>query len=1776
MGYGLSPFGLGSYGSIPVLLPETNPPLGGYGGALYGHDSYGSLILTDIVPPVDGGYGGSPYGLGSYGSIDTLVGQLAITSVRSLDGFRLEILFSHEMAVDAALLDPASYVLLPLFGAAPAAAEDVALGLAGTYGVLSVVVIHSGTTLGGLYAVVVTGPQDIGGTPIEAYAPLNRGEVLCKGDPPPYVVQPFSASGLEVIFEHPMLTEADFSPGILQLDGYAFKTSYPQTILPQSVEHPYLGDPARVHLEVLGQTSVEYTTIIAPATAFTYDGSVLPPADPSFFAQSLGQGTSEASSTGLVLGCDVGFTHGWRLGDTSGRLVAGSAFRARMQVDLSTIQAVQDGTIFFSLVSDGVRGIQTLLRRVGGQDVFRCESGSFFFELPSNFSVPFSWEIVRNQKAATFTIVVNGEPVASELITTLDGAAGMFPGVQFMVSPDGIFEIQGARVSLVEITASQTIYSEAWNFLHNMEEVFFGLEEGTKKTLLTAKGPLVKDWGDATPATLQDVAVHVNGVAVDVQSVNPYYGELELVVPIPLMPPGIMKVEVFYHWIPAPIMELAGLNIKGLVLGQADNAPLCSQAHSEGVGLPGGGWMALSRFPMTVVLGPKELPQPLLRSPRFVGYDKAYTAALSSPATLLLNMDPRPVALAQSQAEAVGKVVFYEGSVPPTEDGWVLVGVVDDAVGDITDPLPEGLVPDAALRGYYQVFKTTSGPFGVGNVSFYKQNIDIAFPETILVVARTQLQKAQLQPHGVFTGVGFGTHTDTHLYLVGFLVIGELQHLGMLREPAYPELASSWVLAFQVEGQAIGAQTVSVQTLPALVNERFLSDRVVRFQVLEGTQHGIYTVSQVVPMAQGYLLEVTPAFPADVNLWGNKAISLVFETPWDGEGLQESPTTYRLVVKSDIKRVPEGFAELYVGGALTGLALTLQGAPPFAIPPDGVLLYPTGVAGEVFWGSLDRNAKNLSDWYFVRYALEPASLLQHFRGLVVAAEMGVVPEHDANHIWFITQRFGSSRIDTTGERLLLQKWATSAQEGLDGLDLTYGYARQEPFFTSPLHCDLEIYFAVEIGGLGAGDLLTIMDDGRREVRLATILYQEVGGSRQLLSLPRASLLGLRVPDLQGFTVTGDKPWVVEGDRLQVFKAVGGAFFVEGQLDPWPTSPGRLFTVVLQGRSSANSGAVFGGEIQFRGVAVRLLQGQLQLESLNSQTLVAVVDAAWDDGDKHTILITADAGANAVTLVFDDLLLLTLDLTDFEVAPSASRLVWKASTLSFVDLTLWSFSAMDLAPSTAKRTLGVYLGGEVTDIRSWELPRTDSLSVPNTSLLAVVEPMDWRVPMRVLLHRDPAWGVTVIRPDLPPPPYFDGAFSTQNTQPSAGWINVEYSNLPPSPRRSGWLSFGALDPLSITQQRIRSVRYRIYQYVSEAMRSPHHMVINQQNVITSGEFGGDVTVETGTVLSASSQVIPLAGLSAHVTRVFGFSFINSAGQTVRYLPGSFEFDETTQEITILSEQTLGYYPSLDVPDPVDPNVQNPSLNVSEGFIFPPGDLLNPEFVADEFGYPANIHVPITVDYMVGKPLTLPYICRQPLLDGTTLLYEGTPYYTKSLVGSDQGNLEWGSQINDPSDTLNDDPDFILNDPYRFLNFKATPGIAYEQITFCEQSEGQTCLLTPICDDNVLGAGQAGAAWNEPGDIGNGWIGFALDGVAFLETDGLILGDGPDAPFEPVELVFLKASGGDEDAGGNLQEAIIFPGNGPYAPNLPPYQGGVYGQLTDLGTGVVTVLYFDKQG
>jgi len=1833
-GYGKDPYGFGPYGSINgVIVTPPNPVGAGYGGAPYGFGPYGSIGFAQPNLPIDGGYGGKPYGLSSYGCIGA--DPPKVINAISLTGFKIEVFFNRDMLPDAALVDPGSYTLIDLAGAAPATVLSVETGVPGTFGPTSVILNHTGTTLGGLYEVVVVGPQGAnGGGNVEANAPCNRATVLTKGEPPAFTVTPLSGTELLYEFDQDMLPEVDFTPGIEELAAYVFESTYPVPILPQAVTFPFNAQNNQVKLDVLGMTSAQYTAVVGPSEAIIYDPTVLPGQDPSFISQEIGSGTSKVQNGKLLLSTEVGFSYGFRFGDLSGRLLPNSSFRVDTTIDFTAVGGVfpplGDTTFFTVLVSDGAVGVTLTLKRVLGMDFIEAQSGAFFASGAASWSSgPTTISLVRNQKADTYTVVVNDDPFVAAPTASLNGAPGIPAGIQFIVDPLGLYNVVDFPLLGIRFTATQTVFSAAWNFLHQQMAPFVGNAGQTKDFILTSKGPLVKGWGDAQPATVNDVQVRVNGVEVDVESVNPYIGKITPTIPIPLLPAGLLTVEVDYIWFYKPMFTFAGLNTEGLVLNKVGPLPsLCPNPND--VVAPSfaiGGGIDTSRFAYGLALNTRSPRQPKLRSPRFVAFQKSYTAALNSPTTLLLNQNPHTVALPDEERAPEGEIVFYEGDVFPTDASppWIKVGESSDPIQDPfvgTDlDIFEGETI-LLLKG-----ELDSGPFGSGNPFFFQRQVDFSFNSSFTYVTRFQVSdEVPLMTDGVFTGVGFGVSTNNHLYLVGCLLVNGLQHIGMLVDPGFPEKVESWKLAYGVSIDIRDSLTLVVQTsdLPLFLQEQVRCEIDTRFQILSGTQEGVYQVVQVVNQTDGtstITLSPNTPFPNDPHIFGNSNFTVYFETKWDGNGRSFNSSTYRLIVKNDIKECPEGRAELFIGGSLSGKALELEGAPSFAIPPDGVLLYPTGEEGLVFWGSLSRRASNASLWNFVRYSLEPAQTTINFRGIVAAAEMATLPENDPNNIWFLTQEFGFREIDINpgDPRLLLKATSADNTAELVGQDLTIGYARVEPFLNRYLTIDVDAKFQVDSGTLGAGDAEVLIRDGTRQVLLATILYQETATDRQLLSLPSVSLSGLLLPDQQGWVLTGSLTGArVQGQRLQFSQNMGEqAIYEFDLLQEFGSFPGngRIFEARFKVESLAttdplgDTGIYFGTDVgdvlSSRGVGLQLRTpvgadpARVFLFSIETGTEIVAFDFDWQDGEYHIYRVICDDDTDTVTLVVDDTVLgvTQLSLFDFSVSSALGALAF-SNPLTQAAVEMESLSVVVLPPATAKRTLGVWLGGDKDDIDRWELPRTDSSSVPNSDLTATIEEFDWRSPLRVRIRRDPQWGVTILRPDLPPPPFFVGnQFASQITEPSAGWINVEYRFLPPvvDEDQFGYVSFGALEPESITQQRWSQVRYRIYRYASEDIVAPQYMVLNRGNVITSGEFQKDVTVETAVVISTDSSTIKVSDSNIFADRVFSISYVNSQGETVVFEPPAIEFDPETQTIKIVSFQNLAYQPSQDLADAEEEGVFNPSLN-DENWVFEnpqnifvpdnfnAGSLTDFEFSPNPPFLPDPVRVPVTINFAPGLPLTTTYICSQPLLDGTTLLNDGTPTYTKSLIGRALRDVVFGSKVNDPNDTLNNDPDFILNDPYRSVEFSCPKNAEYEQVDFCEVSEGEQCLLSVFCDDNVPGASclpGAPGSGSQPGDIGNGLISVGFGGLAFTETQPITFSDGPTGPFnQPLPSTFLMASGGDAPPGGNLQEAIIFTPVSPNSPTSPGSDGkvgwSVFGALYDTVTNTTTMLYFNSQG
>lgn len=1701
------------------------------GGGAFGLMGYGAAQHGGPPIPVQGGYGGDPYGLSPYGAGERTPPRIA--SALSLSGFEIEVFFSEEMdSTDPALVDPTNYTITAVTGAAatPVSVTIETLGSVDVTqgdtigGATSVIIRHTGTTQGGTYKVTAQNLKDIAGNIILGV----EASLLTRGDPPNYTLAALSGEEVLLTFDQKMLV-AEPGNDIDQAASYGFTSSpsYPILLSPTAISHPYQGDAAKVGMKVKGMTSLLYTCNLSPALAYQYTPTTLPDQASGFTAVEVNPtgGSSSLSGGNLTLGKLVNQTYGWSFLDISGRVVPStSTFKADLTFDASVasftpaLSSYASPEVFELLIEDGPQGtgVQvrlTLQKDANGDDAIRIRSGNYDLTLAATWSdKAHTLSLVRNIKAAIYTILLDGLPLTSTpMVNFNQPAQGTGAGMQLTLV--GAFATTGFRLNSLRYTATTTVYSNAWNFMHEVQQSFTGSAALTRDTLKTQRGPLVKGWGNATPATKKDVTVLVAGTEVVVADVNPYLGEIKLAVPVPLMPVNDPQadVKVDYKWFASPIMALDGLNTPGLVLNKWDRSTGHNDSPFRG---PGNGAADIHRFPMAVVLGPSENPQPLHIGHRYMGFEREYSAMLNSPTTLLLNQNPHRTPVEGFEQVPVGVAGAYDGVGPPT--GWALSG--DNTGG--------GPVPG---KGTFIIEDTKSGSFDPADPQavVYSREADLTFPSSTYLVARLQVEDAAalldtantniLVTDGVFTGVGFGMHDNLHLFMAGALLVNGLEHVGLLVDPLRPHQVEAWSIGPTATGTVKAKDTISFKTTD--VPDGFVATN--RFQVLTGSQAGVYTASSVVHQTDGTAtVKVTPNFPADWKLYGATFPVAAFESPWSGKS-----STWRLETDPD-----QEVATLTISGSISGKVATLDGSlAGLPSPADTSLLLDLENEGQVFWGSLSRRGTNRSEWSFFRYGIIPDATAVRGQAINVAAEMSDLPENDPNDDWFRFANHGYSRIDDD-DRLWLK--STSAHETLG---FTFGYERTEPFFNPQASLDISARLRVDSAVLGAGDAQLVLNDTNREVKLGTLMWVEQPGQvefRRLLRCPVLSLAGSYEPDKQGWASSGTATGKVQGPNFEVAQVAGQTAAWTRILDLTQDSflaldeggrvcEARLAVDTYTGGAAGEMPVRFGFNAQVPGgygfIGVRLKAGAspgVLLVDGNGAT-VQEYSFDWTDKGQHTYRIVVDVTGVVALLVDEVAQTPTLTTAQFPaVGGTAEQVSFGAYDTTgdgkLASAVHWnSVSLTALPPVATKRTLGILVGDDPDHINSWELPRTDtSTTVNSTQTGPVIQEWDWRSVVELRILRTPDWGITVFRPDLPLPPYYNpedpgvpgSGYATENAQPSAGWINVEYGNLPRKPDTFGSVRFGSPDSRSISQQRWEWVRYRLFKSLTEDVTGHQHMVLNYHNVVTSGERTGDMTLESVSVQALDTRRASLR--PAHITARHVYKVIDG---TTSFIADQWTFDVDSQTLTL-----------------------------DAGLSF------------------SAEHAPLTVTFAPGKPVTETYLKAQPLLDSITKLNEGTPPIPKSQTAEAEREVVFGSQLNDPKDVLNDDEDFLLNDPYRVATFKDDPDSLYESLKFFEVEDGGDLDLIATPGEGVLPEGFSGFSQAEDEAVGAHVL--VLSGTKF---------------WEPVP----KPSQPDFQQGGGMPGHIFMASGGDFQGPVVDANGKIIGKAPlggNLGPGTA-VLY-----
>ena len=1229
-----------------------------------------------------------------------------------------------------------------------------------------------------------------------------------------------------------------------------------------------------------------------------------------------------------------------------------------------------------------------------------------FVDPSQNFGLAEPWEILTlgsGPNAGTYHLEtllgISGGPVGIPIgpLSTVGPATSVSPWPSFLqVQPKfpyfgGTYtydvEVDRLGVKVANQVTNEDVSSQFWG------------SSGTNSTITVANGPMVPIGGGVVTTTNPiDARVILDGsTPLDVESINPYTGTVTLQTPVSLFAMGAHTITITYAWIKNPTVGFSGLNNLGLVLNKWDRKPgLGNGVHSPTSGGDYGG-IVTSKFPMNVVLGVKAWrQQPQRVAHRYMGFDKAHTSTLNSPTSLRLNQAQGRYTVPYATTDLTTTELDFEGTGVP-ESPWIQVGT---------------LTGSSANDVYTLVAADPN------NVGYWGQDFQLPLPSVVSVGARFQIISYQ-NFDGVFTGVGVGFHDNTRLYLAGALVVQNpvtrqnLYHVGILARPGELSDLSSWSLGPSAVGQ-IQLRTLNTSVIPHVVETTTISVPTSstptllgagsRFQILAGTQAGVYTIEDVYQAPTGNtVLVVNPPFPADPSLAGNQGPTLYFETRWD-----QGPCTWRLYANTKTQSLNVIF------GGSTGGIVTI-GAQPLASPaflaPD---VLPEGT-GRFIWGSFQRRCQNTTSWDFVRAISVPNNPSQWSRGTSLNATSTGDPEDNG---WYPLTPFGDSQWITGN----LTVTGTPADVGLG---TQYGYGYTDPFLNGKRVAAFDAIVTGTRDTAGHGGSSLVLRDTRKEMRLSTLTYRTVGSVTSILSVPTVSLIGSTDYSSQGWTSAEiNPPSAYPNGHEVLLGSEDYLWLVVNSLPEAGPSAGRFLEFRVQIKTftvgSANRiGLSFATNLLGRSVIIDFVSpGIVALRGSPTSSILATYGVSWEDGMARTYRLDFDGSNTLIFSIQNVSLGPTTTLTSYPTTTNS----WGVGILSQPDtgssytasLTSVCFGGA-LNGLSFNRTFGLWAGGDPSNINNWVVPRSDSNpSYPNSDPThATIIPMDWTSPCWVRMFVDPNYGVAFIRPDLDPPAGYVGDFTTESMNPSAGWAVIEYARLPRiTGDNFGVVKFGKLNPDTSSVSIWASVQYRLFTYTNNTFLAPQKMVLNQFNVITSGDYLKDTTPERVVIASTSTTEVDLRSCNIFADRVFLVIVEDSV------LPSSqWSFNQGAQTLTFSTP------------------------------------------------LPAR-GTPVTVVFVASAKNTISYLQSQPLEESQTILNEGTPPVPLGQVGT--ATISTVSADGGPTPLFPPTPPstygYFLRDPYLVQVFTDIQGTLYEQLSFLKiQDHGTVGNITTL-DDN----------------------------------------------------------------------------------------------------------------
>lgn len=269
-----------------------------------------------------------------------------------------------------------------------------------------------------------------------------------------------------------------------------------------------------------------------------------------------------------------------------------------------------------------------------------------------------------------------------------------------------------------------------------------------------------------------DVTVKINGSPVVPQAVLGLLGQVVL----NAIPAPDDDVKIDYSWVCNPTVEFRRLNSREFRLNSWNRDVSANSTSSQHRYRYNNTLLTPTDYEPLDTLA--TLAQPETRELHYRAYERAYTPTLNDPTTLLLNSPIHKIAFPPASRSVSEDFVLYEADVLPEVEDWTRHGVGATSVS----------------AGVLTVTDNTSGDFPYGQPIFWTKDLDLTFPHAFALSWRFFVDTVTVLD-GVFTGVSIGYTDENAAYVVGFLDVGGVRKIGLLKRGAGddPSLVSSWI-----------------------------------------------------------------------------------------------------------------------------------------------------------------------------------------------------------------------------------------------------------------------------------------------------------------------------------------------------------------------------------------------------------------------------------------------------------------------------------------------------------------------------------------------------------------------------------------------------------------------------------------------------------------------------------------------------------------------------------------------------------------------------------------------------------------------------------------------------------------------------------------------------------------------------------------------------------------------------------------------------------------------